>query len=116
MNIVILGAGTVGTSIAEMMCETGHSVTMVDRNPAKTKVINAELDVRAITGSASQSSVLFQAGISTADMCLAVTGVDEVNIVSASISKAMGAHRAIARVFAPVFRDLSTFDYQEHFR
>ncbi|MGI9519227.1 MAG: Trk system potassium transporter TrkA, partial [Pirellulaceae bacterium] len=42
--------------------------------------------------------------------------VDEVNIVSASISKAMGAHRAIARVFAPVFRDLSTFDYQEHFR
>jgi len=78
--------------------------------------INDELDVRAITGSASQSSVLFQAGISTADLCLAVTGSDEVNIVAASMARAMGARRSIARVYSPVFRDLSTFDYQRHFK
>jgi trk system potassium uptake protein TrkA len=115
MNIVVLGAGTVGTSIADLLCQNGHSVTVVDQDADKIRDINDQLDVRGITGSASRSTVLFQAGISTADICLAVTGNDEVNIVSASMSRAMGARRSIARVYAPVFRDLSTFDYQFHF-
>ncbi len=116
MNIVVLGAGTVGTSIAELLCQHGHSVTVVDENVDQIREINEQLDVRAINGSASRSTILFQAGISTADICLAVTGNDEVNIVAASMSRAMGARRSIARVYAPVFRDLSTFDYQYHFR
>jgi trk system potassium uptake protein TrkA len=45
-----------------------------------------------------------------------VTGSDEVNLVAASLAKAMGARRTVARVYAPVFRDLSTFDYQRHFK
>ena len=48
-------------------------------------------------------------------MCIAVTGDDEVNIVGASMAKALGARRSIARVYAPALRDLSTFDYQRHF-
>lgn len=115
MNIVVLGAGTVGTSIANQLCQQDHSVTVVDIDPIRVRRINEELDVRAILGSGSQSSVLFQAGISTAEICLAVTGDDEVNIIGASMAKAMGVRRAIARVYSPVFRDLSTFDYQEHF-
>lgn len=115
MNIIILGAGTVGTSIADRLCQLEHSVTVVDIDPEMVRVINESFDVRAIVGSASQSSVLFQAGISTADICLAVTGKDEVNIVAASMAKAMGVRRSIARVYSPVFRDLSTFDYQRHF-
>lgn len=116
MRIVTLGAGTVGTWIAELLCRHRHSVSVVDSNPANVKRINEELDVRAIAGGASQSSVLFQADVIGADVCLAVTGDDEVNIVAASMAKAMGARRSIARVYAPVFRDLSTFDYQRHFR
>lgn len=116
MNIVVLGAGNVGRSIAELLCQGEHSVTVVDTDSDRVNRINDELDVRAITGSASQSSVLFQAGISTADLCLAVTGSDEVNIVAASMARAMGARRSIARVYSPVFRDLSTFDYQRHFK
>lgn len=115
MRIVILGAGTVGTWIADLLCRNRHSVTVVDNNPDHVRRINQELDVRAIVGSASQSSILFQADVLGADICLAVTGDDEVNIVAASLAKAMGARRSIARVFAPVFRDLSTFDYQRHF-
>ncbi len=115
MRVVTLGAGTVGTSIADLLCQHGHIVTVVDSDPAHARRINAELDVRAITGSASQSSVLFQAGVLGSDLCLAVTGDDEVNIVAASMAKAMGSRRSIARVYAPVFRDLSTFDYQRHF-
>ncbi len=115
MNIVVLGAGRVGTSVADLLCRKDYSVTVVDTDADKVHAINEELDVRAIVGSASQSSVLFQAGISSADVCLAVTGRDEVNIVAASLARSMGARRSIARVYAPVFRDLSTFDYQRHF-
>lgn len=116
MRIVVLGAGTVGSSIADMLCQFGHSVTVVDHNPACTRCVNDELDVRVVTGSGSESSILFQAGISAADLCLAVTGDDEVNLVAASMAKAMGARRTLARVYSPVFRDLSTFDYQRHFQ
>ena len=116
MRIVVLGAGTVGTSIAELLCQNRHSVTVVDNDPVYIRQLNAELDVRAINGSASQSSVLFQADVLGADLCLAVTGDDEVNILAASMAKEMGARRTFARVYAPVFRDMSTFDYQRHFK
>ena len=115
MRIVVLGAGTVGNSIASLLCLYRHSVTVVDCDAEKVRQLNETLDVRGITGSASQSSVLFQAGVGSADLCLAVTGNDDVNIVAGSMSKAMGSKRAVARVYAPVFRDLSTFDYQRHF-
>ena len=81
MNIVIFGAGRVGTSIADLLCRLEHSVTVVDTDPQMVARINEEIDVRAIVGSGSQSSVQFQAGISSADICLAMTGKDEVNIV-----------------------------------
>jgi len=115
MRVVVLGAGTVGTWIADLLCRNRHSVTVVDSNPANTRQINTELDVRVVTGSASESSILFQAGVIGADLCLAVTGNDEVNIVAASMAKALGSVRVIARVYGRVFRDLSTFDYQRHF-
>ncbi len=115
MNIIILGAGTVGTSIADLLSQREDSVTVVDINAQQTAMMNEQFDVRALTGSASQSSVLFQAGVTTADVVMAVTGNDEINIVAASMAKAMGCRRSVARVFAPVFRDLSTFDYQRHF-
>ncbi len=116
MRIVVLGAGTVGTWIADLLCQHRHSVTVVDVDPEHTGRINEDLDVRAVTGSASECSVLFQADVLGSDICLAVTGVDEVNLVAASMAKAMGARRSIARVFGPVFRDRSTFDYERHFR
>ena len=116
MRLVVLGAGTVGTWIADLLCQHRHSVTVVDHKIEHTQRINNELDVRAIPGSASESSILFQADVIGADLCLAVTGSDEVNLVAASMAKAMGSRRSIARVFLPVFRDRSTFDYERHFR
>lgn len=115
MRIVVLGAGTVGRSISALLCQYGHSLTVIDASADRVRQINETLDARAIQGSASQASILFQAGISSCDLCLAVTGVDEVNLVGASMAAAMGARRSLARVYAPVFRDLSTFDYRRHF-
>ncbi|MFK7736224.1 MAG: Trk system potassium transporter TrkA [Pirellulaceae bacterium] len=115
MRILVLGAGTVGTWIADLLCRYRHDVTVVDVDAESVDRINNDLDVRAIQGSASQSSVLFQAGAMGCEICIAVTGVDEVNVVAASMAKSMGVKRSVARVYAPVFRDLSTFDYQRHF-
>lgn len=116
MRIVVLGAGTVGLSIADLLCSLRHSITVVDNDAQHLSHVNERLDVRVVRGSASESSVLFQADVLGADLCLAVTGDDEVNLVAASMAKAMGARRTIARVYAPIFRDMSTFDYQRHFR
>ncbi len=114
MRITILGAGTVGYAIADTLSRSNHTITLVEKDPAKAERAK-ELDIRVITGSASESSVLFRADVSDCDLCLAVTGDDETNIVAASMAKAMGARRTLARVYSPVFRNLSTFDYQRHF-
>ena len=90
-------------------------MTVVDEDVQCVRRMDA-LDVRAIQGSASEASVLFQADVIGADVCLAVTGVDEVNLIAASLAKAMGSRRTMARVFSPVIRDTSTFDYQRHFQ
>ena len=115
MRVLTLGAGTVGQWIADMLCQRRHDVTVIDIDQATVNRVNSELDVRAIEGDAAQSTVLFQADVCSADICLAVTGVDEVNVVAASMAKALGARRSIARVYAPTFQDTSTFDYQSHF-
>ena len=115
MRVIVLGGGTVGTWVADLLGQNRHSVTVIDSNPEKCKQLNQELDVAVVCGSAAQASVMFQAGVMGADVVLALTGDDEVNILAASMAKAMGVHRSIARVYAPVFRDLSTFDYQRHF-
>ena len=115
MKILLLGAGTVGRWIADLLCRRGHSVTVIDQDPEIVRRINGELDVLAVRGSASRSTVLFGAGVCGVDLCLAVTGDDEVNLVAASMAKALGAKRVMARVYAPALHDVSTFDYQRHF-
>ena len=115
MRVVILGAGVVGSSIAEFLCNERHSVTVVEEDLDRAKQIKNDLDVAVVEGSASESTVLFQAEVSGADLCMAVTGSEEVNVLAASLAKAMGARRTIARVYSKVFQDPSTFDYQGHF-
>lgn len=115
MHIVILGAGTVGYSVARLLSRNRHDVTLVDRNADVLDARGATLDAMTLAGNVSQASVLFQAGVMNADICMAVTDSDETNLVAASIAKKMGATRVIARVYAPVANNLDVFDYYSHF-
>ncbi|MGZ0164032.1 MAG: Trk system potassium transporter TrkA [Planctomycetales bacterium] len=115
MNIVIFGAGTVGTSIADLLCANNHNVCLIDSSKDALSLVEERLDVRTLCGSACDSIVLFQAGVQSADLVLAVTSLDEVNLVGASLAKAMGAKRSLARVFDQAYLDTSTFDYRRHF-
>lgn len=115
MNVVVLGAGTVGQSIAELLCARGLNVCVVDEQADVLRRVEERFDVQTVCGSAFDVATLFQAGVLTADLCLAVTSRDEVNLLSASVAREMGASRSVARVFNPILRDSSTFDYQRHF-
>jgi len=115
MHVVILGAGTVGTSIAEILCSHGHNVCIVEGQQKVLDRVEESLDVQTVLGSACEAIPLFQAGVLNADICLAVTSRDEINLVGASLAKAMGAKQTVARIFNPAYRDYSTFDYQRHF-
>ena len=115
MNVVVLGAGTVGRTVAELLCNGGVNVCVVDEQASVLRRVEEQLDVQTVCGSALDVTRLFQAGIQLADLCLAVTSRDEVNLLSASIAREMGASRCVARVFNPIFRDNSTFDYRRHF-
>lgn len=116
MRIVILGAGTVGASVAMTLYQHRHDVTIVERDPAVVQQLQDSTDALIIEGSVSHATTLFKADIMNADLCLALTDSDETNILAASMAKAMGARRVIARVFSPMFHNFSTFDYRGHFK
>tara|TARA_B100000745_G_scaffold77776_2_gene47283 strand:+ start:2090 stop:3466 length:1377 start_codon:yes stop_codon:yes gene_type:complete len=87
MKIIILGAGQVGGTLAEnMVVEEHHELTIVDHDAATLRDLQSRLDVRTVFGHCSQPEVLEQAGAEDADMLIAVTNSDEVNMVACQIA------------------------------
>ncbi|MBZ0091005.1 MAG: Trk system potassium transporter TrkA [Sulfuricellaceae bacterium] len=86
MKIIILGAGQVGSSVAERLVSEANDITVVDIDGAKLKHLQDHLDLRTVQGNASYPSVLKAAGAEDADMLLAVTQVDEINMVACKLA------------------------------
>ena len=86
MNIIICGAGRVGFTIAKLLTEQNHSITVVDQSSEDIKKINDSLDVKAIVGKATLPSVLENANSKEADMIIAVTKNDEINMLICQIA------------------------------
>jgi len=86
MNIIICGAGTVGFTIAKLLTEQNHSITVIDQSGEDIKKINDSLDVKAIVGKATYPSILEKAEGSKADMIIAVTKNDEINMLICQIA------------------------------
>lgn len=89
MNILILGAGQVGSSVAGILSDEANSITVVDTDPEALQLLREHYDIRSVTGFASHPAVLARAGAETADMLLAVTDNDETNIVACQIARHM---------------------------
>ncbi len=101
MNIIICGAGRVGYGIAKKLSAEKNSVTVIDLSPDLIRNISTELDVRGMVGHGSHPAVLKKAGAETADMIIAVTYSDEVNMVACQICHSLfGMPVKIARVRA----------------
>lgn len=86
MNIVILGAGQVGSSLARNLANEDNDITIIDQNKASLRELREKLDVHTKQGHASHPDVLEQANVNEADMLIAVTNSDEVNMMACQIA------------------------------
>ncbi|MGF1671142.1 MAG: Trk system potassium transport protein TrkA [Balneolaceae bacterium] len=98
MKIVIIGAGDVGFELSKILSDEKHDVVVVDQNPESLKKISDHQDVLVLEGNATSPVDLINARVKGADVMLAVTNIDEVNIVSSVMAKRLGAKTVIARV------------------
>ena len=99
MNIIVCGAGRVGCSIAKQLSAQSHSITMIDQSSDDIQKISESIDVKAIVGRASFPSVLEKAGAKEADMIIAVTRNDEVNMIVCQIAHSIfNVSKKIARI------------------
>ncbi|MFB9886127.1 Trk system potassium transporter TrkA [Balneatrix alpica] len=89
MKIIILGAGQVGGTLAENLASEANDITIVDTDAARLRELQDRLDIRTVEGKASHPSVLTQAGGEDADMLIAVTNSDEINIMACAVAKTL---------------------------
>lgn len=89
MNIIILGAGQVGSSVAENLSSEANDITLVDTNAVLLKDLRERLDIQTVVGHASHPDILEKAGISDADMLVAVTNSDETNMVACQVAHSL---------------------------
>ena len=105
MKIVIIGCGKVGTSIARELNSSGHDITVVDNNSAAVRRLSESLDVMGIEGNGATYEALSEAGAETADLVIAATARDEVNLYACLMARAAGVPHTIARVRSPEYTD-----------
>ena len=86
MKIIILGAGQVGSSVAANLCSEANDITVIDSNPECLQGLSERYDLRTVVGIASHPSVLARAGAKDADMIIAVTNSDEINMIACQIA------------------------------
>ena len=99
MNIIICGAGRVGFTIAKLLSEQGHSITVIDQSSEDIQKINDSLDVKAIVGKATYPSILEKANAAETDMIIAVTRNDEINMLICQIAYSIfNIPKKIARI------------------
>lgn len=101
MNIVIIGAGKVGYSLAKQLSTEGHDVTVIDSSPDTIEYISSNLDVYSVCGNGANYELQQIAGVSQANLVIACTDLDEVNMLCCIVANKLGALHTIARVRNP---------------
>jgi len=100
MKIIIVGAGQVGGTLAENLAREYNDITVVDVDGKALRVLQDRLDIRTVAGIGSHPDVLVRAGIEDADMLVAVTNSDEVNIIACQVAYSLFTRRPKSPEFA----------------
>ena len=101
LRIIIVGCGKVGRTLVEQLSQEGHDITIVDRDGQKAQALANLYDIMGVQGNGASYSVLKEAGIETADLLIAVTQSDELNLLCCTVGKQVANCAAIARVRTP---------------
>ena len=109
MRIIIAGAGKVGRSVAELLAQEGHDITIIDHDPDTIQNVSNDLDVICVEGSATNPETLREAGAAHADLLLAATEQDETNMVCGITARKLGTSHVIARVRDPEYLHQTEF-------
>lgn len=105
MNIIILGAGRVGESVAESLVSEKNDITVIDTDPQRLRDLEDRLDLRGVAGNGIQPSVLEAAGARDADMLIACAPLDETNLVCCKVAdEVFGIPTTVARIRSPEFQ------------
>ncbi|MBE2180109.1 MAG: Trk system potassium transporter TrkA [Chthoniobacterales bacterium] len=116
MNIIIVGAGSIGLHMARTLSEQEHSICLVENDEKLAAELNEQLDSRVIHGSGASVEILEEAGVAKCDVLFALTSHDHTNLVCTSIGKSLGARRSIARTSLAMQREQWLYDYAGQFR
>ena len=108
MNIVIVGDGKVGYTLAAYLAQEKHDVTIVDQDAAALEKASETLDVMCVRGNGANVRTLLEAGVDEADVLIAVTTNDEMNMVCCLAAKQLGAKYTVARIRDPEYTESLT--------
>lgn len=114
MNIIIAGCGKIGRILVADLVSEGHDITAIDTNPAAVEEITNTYDVIGVCGSATDCDTLEEANVYDADLFIAVTGSDELNMLACFLSKKIGAAHTVARIRNPEYNDRSLGFMRQH--
>ncbi len=101
----MIGAGKVGSLLIEQLAQEGHRVVAIERNEKKLMELQNSLDILCLAGNAVDRNILIEAGAGTADLVIAATDSDEVNMICCLLARKLGASHTIARVRKPELAD-----------
>lgn len=101
LNIIIVGCGKVGSTLVEQLAMEGHDITLIDLNSKKIEALTNTYDAMGVVGNGASYSTQLEAGIEKADLFIAVTNSDELNLLCCTVAKRAGNLAAIARVRTP---------------
>lgn len=103
MQIIIVGSGKIGSTLAEQLSRSGHNITVIDSQPEPLQKNTGYLDIMTVEGNGASHLVLKEAGAEKADLLIAATSADELNLLCCLIAKKLGTRHTIARVRNPEY-------------
>ena len=109
MNIIIVGCGKVGQTLAEQLNEEGNNITVIDIDAKALKTVTNNSDVMGVTGNGATYAVQKEAGIERADLLVAVTDSDELNLLCCMVARKTGNCQTIARIRDPEYSNETNF-------
>ncbi len=114
MNIIVIGCGKIGTTLISNLVAEGHDLVAIDNNPDVIAEITNIYDVIGVCGNGADCDILEEASAKTADLIVASTDSDELNMLACFLAKRMGAKNTIARIRNPEYNDRSLSFMRHH--
>ena len=113
MQIIVVGCGNVGQTLTQQLSKEGHDITVIEENSNVLQYVVNSYDVMGIVGNGASYSIMKDAGIESADLMIAVTESDELNLLCCLIAKKAGNCHTIARVRNPIYKKEINFIKEE---